>query len=539
MKRTGKSNRNGNGKKYMSQNKKMYKRNDSDCRKDEGIKDSPTNDVSWYEQTPDLLRDAASLPFSHATGTILNREVEWPGSISTTSHVTSIPGIMTLSLIPTIGDNSSPNSPVNIASNSMYSFVRHANSGSKNYDAPDLMVYCMAVAQAYSYINYLQRVYGTCQLYAHYNRYLPRAIVMAQNVNPDDLNENLANFRYGVNTLIHKLSSFACPANMTYFRRLAFLFSGLYSEGESIKDQLYMYVPRGFMILNETPTTPGWELQYTLFEDQGSSSISPFTGLHTVKDLINFGEKMINPLVMSEDINIMSGDILKAYGSDGILTLQSLPEEYTILPVTDLTVLEQFQNADFISAPLSIKCKVNPDTNLLDCDIRSTVNTGAGNQDVIFHLAHLHQHLLTTILTNPTPGDVIERTRLMHTYTTETVDTNSYAHIITGTEIATRLGVWFYQDGAFRMQNIIDFAQVLSTPNFIQTVTQLSNHCMLENFKFHPTVYYFADYQSGEWTYYDAAVDVDNYTLISEDTLVNMNEAALLSLFRVPSIAKA
>lgn len=528
-----------NSKDYKGKTRNNYRRNNNKCDTDNYDTNSPTNDVAWYEQTPELLRDAASIPFSHAAGTLINRNVTWNDEVSTTSHLTSVPGIMTLSIIPAIGDNSSPNSPVNIAANALYSFVRHANSGSKNYDAPDLMAYCIAVSQAYSYITYLQRVYGTCQLYAHYNRFLPRAVVMAQNVDPDDVNENLANFRYGINMLIHKLSSFACPANMTYFRRIAFLFSGIYSEGESIKDQMYMYVPRGFLKLNEQPTTPGWELQYTLFEGKGSSNIAPFTGMHTVDDLIRYGQNLINPLVMSEDINIMSGDILKSYGSDGILTLQSVPEDFTILPVTDLTVLEQFQNADFCVSPLSIRCKVNPDTNLLDCDIRVTMIDSSNLTYPIFHFSHLHEHVLTTILTNPTPGDIIERTRLMHTYDSEVIGEVEYSHIITGSELACGLGMWFYQDGAFRKEVLFDYAYVASDPAFDTTVRQLANHCMLENFKFHPTIYYFATYVAGKWTYFGAAIDLDNYAIISEDTLRTMNEAALLSLFRVPSIAKA
>lgn len=504
---------------------------------------SRSNDPEWYTQTPELLRDAASLPFSHAAGTVIDRDITYQSGgqeiVRTTSHLAAVPGIMTLSLIPVIGDTGEANSPLNIASNSVYSFVRHANSGSKNYDAPNLMMYCMAIGQVYSYLNYLQRVYGTCQLYSHYNRYLPKAVTLAQGVDPDDLLSHLADFRYGVNVLIHKAASFACPANMTYFKRLAFLFSGIYSEGESIKDQLYMYIPEGFNYLSEQNTNPGWMLKYKPFRGKGTST--KYAGAYIVQDLIDYGNDLLNPLIMSEDINIMSGDILKAYGTEGILGLQSLPEDFTILPVTDLTVLEQFQNADFFPGMLSDSTNQagvveNVDQNLIDSKI--TGNPDASGMP--YHLAHLNEHVLTTILTNPTPADVIERTRLMTTYDTTTVGSTSTYRLLTGTEVAVLLQYCVWQDGAYRFQSVSDFVATNESSAAQTFLEALNNHCYLENFKFHPTIYYyhvFADTPTSN-TFYNAAVDIDNYTLISDDTLRNMNQAALLSLLRVPSIAK-
>lgn len=516
----------------------MRSSNDRRYDKDSEAKESPTNDVSWYEQTPDLLRDAANLPFSNAAGVPFNRDVYFENVIRDTTEPLAIPGICVLTVIPAIGDNGQLNSPVNIASNALYSYVRHANSGSKNYDAPNLMMYCMAVAQVYSYINFLQRVYGTSQLYSHYNRYMPRTLLQAQSVDYDSVMNNLAQFRYGINMLIHKASSFACPANLTYFKRLAFLFSGLYAEGESIKDQLYMYVPEGFLTLVEADTTPGWALKYSYLYRGGSAA----NGYLTVNDLINYGQNLINPLIMSEDINIMSGDILKAYGAEGILGLQTMPEDYTVLPVTDLTVLEQFQNADFIGGDLFTSgytfVKEDPNQNLLKCN--AALSTSGGVESGISQLvAHLNTHVLTTILTNPNPGDVIERTRMMFTCDTAYDDTTKTytCNFLTGSEFAQRCFLWTYAAGAPAFVQVPQSVLITTSPTPSDVVQWLNTHCMLENFKFHPAVHYFNG-EAAPAVWFNVAVDYDNFTTISNQTLTRMNEAALLSLFRVPSVAR-
>lgn len=234
--------------------------------------ESPTNDPTWYAQTPELLQLAANIPFSQATGTKFNLNFynDETGNKQIFSEDWTIPGIMTLSLIPVPSSATSANSPLNIAATSIYSFVRHANSGTPQYDAPDLMIYNISMAQIYCYINFLQRIYGCMNVYANMNRYLPRALVEAQGVDYDSILQNLPNFKFGIDSLIHKASSLACPASMTYFQRVAFLFSGIYAEGESIKDQLYMYIPQGFMQYSATAVETGGSLTYVPFRTSSS-----------------------------------------------------------------------------------------------------------------------------------------------------------------------------------------------------------------------------------------------------------------------------
>lgn len=522
---------------------------------------SKTNDVSWYAQNEALLRDAASIPFSQSVGTrfSLNLTSDPTATQGISQPTLVVPGLMSLDIAPVLSGIDSAAAPVNIASTALYSFVRHANSGHSNYEAPDLMMYCIAMGNIYSYINWLMRIYGEANLYSHANRYLPRALVQADHAQFDDVINNLANFRYGINALIHKAASLACPANMTYFQRLAFLFSGIYSEGESIKSQLYMYTPYGFYQYAETTSETGGELAFhSLWSFANiADQITPLT----VAQLLDIGTQLLDPILSSEDMNIMSGDILKAFGSEGVLKLAPLGEQYLIVPVTDLTVLEQFQNANILGVQYSGSTNVfaagikqtqvaSTATSYLTTLARLTftdsvaAHTGADLMQTRF-TEIFGSHVLNTILTQPGPGDVIERTRMQFTGQVLTQDKQLHLQPICATEIAVRCSMYIatpagsYQEYRLNQVSMIPSSGT-STASFLLLLQQ---HCQAENFKFHPMLYYYMDTtptaDTSNFVFMFTALDFDNYAVISATNLDRMNEAAMLSLFNVPSVARA
>lgn len=67
---------------------------------------------------------------------------------------------MKIGFVPSIGRTSGESSPANVASKNIYSFVRFANSGRTNYEATDLMMFLLAMDNAYMYAGYLIRIYG-------------------------------------------------------------------------------------------------------------------------------------------------------------------------------------------------------------------------------------------------------------------------------------------------------------------------------------------------------------------------------------------
>lgn len=520
-------------------------------KEDEVVK-APTNDWKWYDTIPGLLTNAAKIGFSNVSGLPYSRDI----SLNVTTPLEEVvPGLMTFNVIPIIGDTTSnngtnKNSALNVAAMNMYTEIRRILArNTTKYDASNVFCYVMSVAQIYSFINFAQRVYGLSNTANPLNRYLGRTLVEAQGVSYDDLKDNLADYRYRLNHFISQMKAFACPSGMTYFNRLAYLFSGIYAEGDSVKSQLYMMVPQAFLQFDEQNEDPGWQLKPSWFYMKGDEKVNGVaTNLWTVKGLFNYAQQLLDSLLYSSDVGDISSDILTAYGEGGVLQLAPIEEGYTIIPSTDLTVLEQLQNADFISGEffeewltndsLALGLQENPDTNTITSFFDVTIANSKAVQlsELMGTIGTRDTHVLNTILTDPQPGDVIERTRFMTTIETISTTEDTIASFQTGSEIITGVNIWTLDPstGSANYARLRSTYMVSSTPSSNWTWRMLKDHCSMETFKFHPTAYYFNTNANNLPIYVCAAIDLDNYTTLSQDRLKTMNEMALWSLFKVP-----
>lgn len=549
-----------------------------------------SNDVSWYATNPALLRDAASIPFSWATGTNLTLNNPFIDGYR-------VPGITALRMKPAFGFNQFSSDPLNVAAFEVYSFVRHANSGSRNYDSPDLMLYIAAVSSIYSYINNLIRIYGTAQLYSQNNRYLPDALLQVMGASPSDIRQHLADLRYGINVLIHKAASFAVPAAFTLFQRQAFMYQNVYIEGGSAKDQMYLYIPAGFFKYEEalpSDTAPadfanGALAGHLLYQRYnvasiGSTVLAPHTGsystLFTVENLLDYGNDLLQPIINSEDMNIMSGDILKAYGSNGIMKLNSLNTDYMIVPINNMAVLEQFKNstvypsvyfagmtgaipASTVNTYGEVGVWQDPNTGLListpyynpGYSADAALNTDGW---INANLATLTQNqFITTILPEATPEMVMENTRnlvtcitpysklgkTMNTYTkvdnaTKATITSKalVAPITCGTEIPVNLIYVTLSQGTANTRNRYTVDTHEGSPVEIVTTMSAASHFVYDPIHF---VYRTVE-SSGIYTISLTGIhhDLDNYAIVSPTVVGRLHETALLSMLNVPSIAR-
>ena len=313
---------------------------------DEVISNSKPNDWRWYAQNESLLRDSASYPYSWPLGNAIDLGI-------TNGQSLALPGLMTLEIVPTIGWSATENSPINVASRNVYSWVRHKNSGHANYDNTDLMLYLIAMDSAYSMWAFLRRIYGVARDYSPTNRYYPRAIIEAMHVSFEDVMNNLAQLRYFINSYRLKVTSMCIPSSMPYMARHMWMYSGLYVDGVSDKAQTYMYTPYGFFNFQLDSSGAGMlKLKQLTSYATGTSAIQQGKlSVCTVEDLFKMANDILNPIIADEDMNIMSGDILKAYGNNGVVTLPDVPENYAVIPTFDSEVLAQIQNSNALGYP--------------------------------------------------------------------------------------------------------------------------------------------------------------------------------------------
>lgn len=318
---------------------------------DKAVHKQSHNDASWYMSDSQLVSDVASVSFNTALG----NPITLSGSLGTTFSVANasvnLPGIMSIYTTPTIGVSKDANSPVNIAMRRLYSYVRHANSGHSNYDPADLMIYLLAMDSIYTYWAYMVRAYGVAQVFSRTNKYVGDALLMAMGVNPN-IRESLADFRAYINTFSAKAQQWCVPRVMTYFLRHNWMYSNVYKDEDNDKAQMFMYLPAGLYKYNPTLTeglAGGLEMRPITTAVDSSQALVAKTIPNGYVDLIAMGNDLLNALAGQEDIGIISGDILKAYGAENLWKIDPIPADYQVLPTYSEEVLEQFHNTAFAS----------------------------------------------------------------------------------------------------------------------------------------------------------------------------------------------
>lgn len=353
------------------------RRNNVAPGEDKAVHKQSHNDASWYMADNQLVTDVASVSFNTALG----NPITLRGSLGVTYSVSDasvyLPGIMSIYTTPTIGISTDANSPVNIAMRRLYTYVRHANSGHSNYDPADLMIYLLAMDSIYTYWAYMVRAYGVAQVFSRTNKYVGDALLTAMGVDPN-IRESLADFRAYINTFAAKAQQWCVPRVMTYFLRHNWMYSNVYKDEDNDKAQMFMYVPATLYKYNPTISDGAGGLEARLIAaDISNTQAFNYKALpNNYVNLIAMGNDLLNALAGQEDIGIISGDILKAYGADNLWKIDTIPADYQVIPTFSEEVLEQFHNTAFASCVLVDKTGAGIGT--VGLNILQDTNVGGG-----------------------------------------------------------------------------------------------------------------------------------------------------------------
>lgn len=284
-----------------------------------------TRSVSQTKVFENLKFDASNIIFNNLLGTRLsafNNEV--------------VPGIMVAHLTPNFN---SKNDMINMVSTSIYTYVRHANSGRTNYEKSDLMIYLLAVAEIMKMITEAARVLGLANFYQTRNLYSSK-LIDALGFESDDFRSNMANYRYALNNIIHRIKAFAIPKVFNYYDEAISSVSYAYKDEDHDMSQMIMFKYSQFGKFDPTQTG-GSSIQF----ENAPGTLGARVKFSTLINMIN---QYIDVLRDNEDINIMSGDILKTYGAE-LFVMEPLPTDFYIEPVYDPLVLMQLNNATIVS----------------------------------------------------------------------------------------------------------------------------------------------------------------------------------------------
>lgn len=522
------------------------KRDDVRKEKDfDETRSSRINDVSWYANSPALLKDAASFPYSRPAGVPFSLGTfDLSPDVSPEKVSTRFPGILVYNIDTAPGIANHESDAVNVSAKNLYSFVRHQNSGHANYDAPDLMLYILGVKEALSWYATLVRVYGLLDLYTPLNRYVPEGLVSALGFDFADLISQMADFRYIINYFGARLNAMVIPVDMPIIQRHIWMFSGIYADGTSQKAQLFAYKMAGYRTFVETGAEAkyGGKLKYHLL---------PSTPIKLAK-IREICDEIMDPLIASEDMNIMSGDILKAFGSS-VLNISSITEQFSVQPVYSEEVLSQFQNA--ISLPHvadggTLDIAQDPTTGVLKFTPTFTIPSKNPSDMAAPMLASSIDRILTLYIDNPEPAHTMVASRLMYGAECDK-KTQKFTVTTMGTEIVRNMDMWMFersQKGRLSLNNynlqsfnafVIDNNESADT-NWSRIFNYAFTTNALTAFKFFPTMYevFINNSPTGVNSRSTVKCAVDNFTTLNTSDIEAMNEVAVLSEFNSPSMGR-
>lgn len=339
----------------------------------------------------------------------------------------------------------------------------------------------------------------------------------------------MANFRYQINRFAVALTSLNIPNELPIYSRQTWLPQNLFMDHPGMKSQTYAFVPK---ILHQYEGYSSSKGGYLHGLEWKSLSLTRKLETFTI---------MLNTLLADQDIGIMSGDTLKAFGPDKLLHVNMIGEDYTTIPVYDETVLMQIEN-------LTI-CGGTPFTQAAHDDVPA-INTmydiwqdpGLGNR--IFYVPTInttvaevkyatYNKLINIRHDNPSVDDMFEATRFTVMGSIDYEEFDAYdepCNIVLdciGTEIVTDV-------------HIVDMDETFDYIDNRINVTAAWKPCMLfSSFRYHPILM-----ASGSRTVPDQEitskllVDFANYTVLDRKELLNMHNTALLSQFGIPFLGQ-
>ncbi|AKN50626.1 capsid protein [Picobirnavirus Equ3] len=392
---------------------------------------SKPNDPSWYETTPELTKAVTNFSFDTATGYAFGM-----GDLDDPMHGTSNPGIMTIAVSPTVGWATNPNSPVNNAAMHVYSFIRHENSGNKNYDPNDYFLYLLSYDGISMWLEFLKRVYGVANTYHPHNEYFPRAVLTAMGINAKDIIKHKPRLLTLINTTALDLSLKKVPAYLPYGAKHRWLMEGVYQDANLAKAQVYAFVPE-------------YIFEYDIDEDGAGCVVpKPFysqalaLGGYGIEELETFTQNLMDSFFREEDLGVMSGDTMKAYGSNCYAPM-GIESTYRVLPSYLPEVLDQIQNLTLMGGYDGATCRVvqseDKDYLVSKPEWRLPEEYRAGGRTPF-----MREQFLNFEMAAVNHGNVAEATRMTNIASVYNEVENTIAATTIGSEVANYAVIWTF-----------------------------------------------------------------------------------------------
>lgn len=339
------------------------------------------NDISWYSRYPNLLAAAGSFPYPYKPGMSVDLGTVAVGSTTTVDYDLKydIPGVMVLDWIPTIGKSNLSTDPASILGKEMYARVRNAYSGTLRADAPDYVIYILALDSIYSYISWLKRVFRIMNTWTPENYLVPDALLHGLGFNDVDIQElrlHRVELWQAINTLVLHSRKFTCPASIDFINRHYWLNDNVFTDAPTMQGQFYLfnqvrYYYYQLMKYEGAASQVGGVTSRVPVTLRTSTSPDSYKVV-TVANLLKMGLDMINALNEWDDAYTINGYLMRAYAGDPAFLVDEIALDARFEPVYSQEVLMQIENSQsspapqyWIENPVHIDIYQNPTTNAI------------------------------------------------------------------------------------------------------------------------------------------------------------------------------
>lgn len=464
-----------------------------------------TNDWRYYAISEQLAKAVGNIPFNLLPGRPLNINAQGTveGKTWSDGTMTTLPSVMQVSYIPSIGYSDTGEAAINIAAKRLYTFVRHANSGAKVYEAPDLMMYIIAMENCYRLWWEARRAYQVCTTYEADNRNLPLVLGGALNLDVTGAAGILAQANFELNDLRNKINSFWVPNIFNSFKRASVITNGVFMDSDSMRGQFYVYTMAYYYKFSGRTSETGSQLVAT--ETRSAYSLLDKIGL--VRDAIN-------ALITDDDINTMSGDMMKAFKDADRFSLPEVPSIDKLQIAFDEDILAQIENSCSISL---VTTSVSLDITQANSNIVfKPIARASATLGIFEQLMWGSNKLFNSHVSNPDFKQVLEWTR-------DICCTSANGKPIFGAEIITEYNIWYNEAGRVTGTNIDSYLAENTTDSGIKG-------CLLSNFDWHPIIYY-ARVTGNSYEGVGFYADVKYFTQISPDVVNHMHDCAIQALY--------
>lgn len=521
-----------------------------------------SNDPAWWLKYPELAKDATNIAFNVINGTRLQLHGQVNANVCNLKF-----GILAVAnLVPTVGYSASDSDAFNTQIRQLWLDMHRKYRGIGTYEKADLGIAILAIKDAFVTLSKFERIYGVINSYKIRNRVLPYGLLEALRIDKS-LESDLADFRYVLNLYIKKLQQLCLPKDFSMMLADITLIGSVFKDASNDRASLFAFDTKVYGKYNPARFTSGGCVDYINYAKFMTGETSGSELAFTLDDIKRILDDVVEPLLGDDDIARMCSDLLAAYGSENVMVLGVMPEDYVIEPMDDEERKLQFHNltrCGRVSNSYANDLQTDTDTDITPTYIRdmttnyqveyciyqlnNTVRCEMCRADSVIGFAPIRgvlvgpasftnaeakwgEVLLDFWKDEPSDGDILVATRFTTVAKNPESDADANPHQMLdsyGSFICEDVYVYFYEAGQYTSYQLAQSLIINRTTLNNSIIAEM----LLNQIDWRPITYFDNDsemYVMG---------DVDQFAIVHDSTIKRIHEVCFLSGYKLSVAAR-